>query len=162
MKYVYLILSIITSIYLVLSAKRDLKERLIYSFPCIVLMNAWTILWWRTSAYSQGFLIIYALAHVLIFFMMKHFKLWGDGDGDMFMLLGDICLACLGNLSPINLVIAECLSLAFILAVAIGIGAIEYKVENKPFKVTGDVAVVPGFAVVLIVIMVYGLVRRFM
>ena len=37
----YLILSIVTGIYLILSSVRDLKERMIYSFPAIVLTLAW-------------------------------------------------------------------------------------------------------------------------
>ena len=39
----YLILSIVTGIYLILSSVRDLKERMIYSFPAIVLALAWGI-----------------------------------------------------------------------------------------------------------------------
>lgn len=39
----YLILSIVTGIYLILSSVRDLKERMIYSFPAVVLALAWGI-----------------------------------------------------------------------------------------------------------------------
>lgn len=162
MNYVYLVLSILTVIYLVLSAKRDLKERLIYSFPCVILMDAWAIVLWKGTSYSQVFIIAYLLGHALIFLLMKLKKLWGDGDGDMFLLLGNVCIACLQMENPISLVITECLCVVAVMIIAIGVGAIEYKVKKKPFHINGDVAVVPGFAVVVTAVIIAGVCRRFM
>lgn len=51
----YLILSIVTGIYLILSSVRDLKERMIYTFPAIVLALAWGIHSVELYANEYGF-----------------------------------------------------------------------------------------------------------
>ena len=83
----YLILSIVTGIYLILSSVRDLKERMIYSFPAIVLTLAWGTYSVELYENEYGFLLGAWIATVVLWFLFRRFSIWGEGDNDVFYYL---------------------------------------------------------------------------
>ena len=64
--------------------------------------------------------------------------------------------------SILSFAISECLLMALAVALSLLIGAVEYKVKKRKFSLNGDMAVIPGFAVVMIAVMATGFVERFM
>lgn len=86
----YLILSIVTGIYLILSSVRDLKERMIYSFPAVVLALAWGIYSVELYENEYGFLLGAWVATVVLWFLFKRFSIWGEGDNDVFLLFAGV------------------------------------------------------------------------
>lgn len=91
----YLILSIVTGIYLILSSVRDLKERMIYSFPAVVLALAWGIYSVELYENEYGFLLGAWVATVVLWFLFKRFSIWGEGDNDVFLLFAGVLLCTL-------------------------------------------------------------------
>ena len=91
----YLILSIVTGIYLILSSVRDLKERMIYSFPAIVLALAWGIHSVELYENEYGFLLGAWIATVVLWFLFRRFFIWGEGDNDVFLLFAGVLLCTL-------------------------------------------------------------------
>jgi len=71
----YLILSIVTGIYLILSSVRDLKERMIYSFPAIVLTLAWGTYSVELYENEYGFLLGAWIATVVLWFLFRRFSM---------------------------------------------------------------------------------------
>lgn len=92
----YLILSIVTGIYLILSSVRDLKERMIYSFPAIVLTLAWGTYSVELYENEYGFLLGAWIATVVLWFLFRRFSIWGEGDNDVFLLFAGVLLCTLG------------------------------------------------------------------
>ena len=74
----YLILSIVTGIYLILSSVRDLKERMIYTFPAIVLALAWGIHSVELYENEYGFLLGAWIATVVLWFLFRRFSMYAS------------------------------------------------------------------------------------
>lgn len=87
---------------------------------------------------------------------MNHWKIWGSGDSDIFLLFGNICLFSdsLGN--EYSLIIWECIWLCVGLLLSIGINQVERKVSHSMGEKEG-VAVIPGIAMVMVGLMINGL-----
>jgi hypothetical protein len=69
----YLVIVVITSILMLLSAQQDLKERMIYSIPIIVLHLVWSIYLWQSDEWSGEFLVVFWIMHLIIYVMLNHF-----------------------------------------------------------------------------------------
>ena len=162
MKRVVLILAIITAIFLLVSFAQDIKERTVYSFPCLILTDAWAIVMWGVASFTKAEIICFLLVHSSIYLLLRLFKIWGDGDSDIFLLFGNICMAFAKPGSILSFAISECLLMALAVALSLLIGAVEYKVKKRKFSLNGDMAVIPGFAVVMIAVMATGFGERFM
>jgi hypothetical protein len=78
------------------------------------------------------------------------------------MLFGDICLVASPALSGYVIAITECFWLVIGLITSIGIGHIESRIKHKEFKLSEEIAVVPGIALVMLALMIKGLVWRLM
>ena len=89
MKWVVLILAIITTIFLLVSFAQDIKERTVYSFPCLILTDAWAIVLWGVANFTKAEIICFLLVHSSIYLLLRLFKIWGDGDSDIFLLFGN-------------------------------------------------------------------------
>ena len=162
MNWLMLVMVVVTSIFLIVSFVQDIKERTVFSFPCLVLIDAWAIVLWNVVSYRKAEVICFLVIHSVLFILMKVFKVWGDGDSDMFLLFANICLVCVPASNIIALAITECLLLIASIAISIGIGAIEYRCRKRKFALSGDMAVIPGFSIVLIVVMAIYVIGRFM
>lgn len=78
----YLVLEVIISIYLILSAKRDLKERKVYSslslgFAWIIVLSTVT-----DGVFELKTVFVFSIIHMIIFILMNYFHIWGAGDSD--------------------------------------------------------------------------------
>ena len=156
----YVMLSMVTMVYLTCSARMDLKERQIYTMPCFFLTLAWGIYLIDINAFVWQELILFWLLIHVVWRLFNHFKVWGEGDSDVFLLLSNIVLATLWKNSWGEVLIGLCVSLVASLAVAILIGVLEYGVKAQSISVGSKVAVVPGFAVVMIFLMIIGFLGR--
>lgn len=148
------ILVVLTAIYMVQSAIMDIRERKVYSFLAIVLIIAWGIALITCGEMDIKQLIIYWLCHLIAVFIISYFKVWGDGDSYILMLFVNVYLYAIGNVTGIGAVIGELVSLIAALSVSILVGLLESKIRKVKYKKDYKAAVVPGFAVVLIVLSV--------
>ena len=158
--YLFMILAVVTIIYLVLSAWMDLKERKIYSFPGIMLSLSWLSYLFSTGEHRWQFLVCYTIFHVALWFLFNRLKMWGAGDSDVFLLLSNVLLALTGPISGWRILFLECTALIGILDIAIIVGFIESKIKKSEFSLKTKAAVVPGFAVVISVLLVIGIIGR--
>jgi len=162
MKWVVLVLAVITAIFLLVSFAQDIKERTVYSFPCLILTDAWAIVLWGVVSYTKAEIIGFLLIHSSIYLLMRLFKIWGDGDSDIFLLFGNVCMVFLSPGSMLALAISECLLMVLAISLSLLIGAVEYRIKKRKFSLNGDMAVIPGFSVVMVAVMITGFVERFM
>ena len=162
MKWVVLILAVITALFLLVSFAQDIKERTVYSFPCLILTGAWAIVSWSAASYTKAEIICFLLAHAVLFLLIRLFKIWGDGDSDIFLLFGNICMVFLNPGSTSTLAISESLLVVLAITISLLIGAVEYRIKKRKLSLKGDVAVIPGFSIVMIAVMITGLAERFM
>ena len=106
---------------------------------------------------------------------MNYFHIWGAGDSDVFLLFASIILntySILGSKGMIQLIytsqfhlvmeviLIECLSLAFALSLSVLISKIESKVKRTKLTLKSGIAVVPGLAIVMIGFMMAGVYGR--
>ena len=91
---------------------------------------------------------------MLIYITLNCMSIWGVGDSDLYMLLGDICLlACNGaNVTIVGMCV--CISLAAGLILSIIIGRFEFACKGEVLEKDSGLAVAPGMAVVMIVLLI--------
>lgn len=162
MKWVVLILAVITTVFLIVSFAQDIKERTVYSFPCLILTGAWAIVSRSADSLMKAEIICFLIAHAVLFLLIRLFKIWGDGDSDIFLLFGNICLVFLNPGSTRTLAISESLLVVLAITISLLIGAVEYRIKKRKLSLKGDVAVIPGFSIVMIAVMITGFAERFM
>lgn len=156
----YLILSIVTGIYLILSSVRDLKERMIYSFPAIVLTLAWGTYSVELYENEYGFLLGAWIATVVLWFLFRRFSIWGEGDNDVFLLFAGVLLCTLRFRTVPFLIFAASNLLALTQIGAVIVSLIEARVKKEKVTSQSKIAVVPGLCIVILGIMLYGICVR--
>ena len=156
----YLILSIVTGIYLILSSVRDLKERMIYRFPAIVLALAWGIHSVELYENEYGFLLGAWIATVVLWFLFRRFSIWGEGDNDVFLLFAGVLLCTLRFRTVPFLIFAASNLLALTQIGAVFVNLIEAKVKKEKVTSQSKLAVVPGLCIVVLGILLYGICVR--
>ena len=162
MTVMYLILAVFSIVYLVVAAFMDLKERMIFVFPIVVLQMLWSTYLLFSGAYDGTFLTIYWIVNLIIYLLLNHFEIWGAGDSDLFLLMGNVCLVASENMNGYMATISECIVLCAGLGLSIGISRIEAGIKKEKVTLNRGVAVVPGIAVVMIVLLIKGFVWRIM
>ena len=106
--------------------------------------------------WENSFLCSFWLVHLIIYVVLNDFGVWGDGDSDLFLLMGNLCLVASKAVSTGVLVFRECFFLMLGLLAAIGIGVIEANWKKKKLKVTYEIAVAPGMAVAGTILILQG------
>lgn len=156
----YFVLSFITVIILTLVAAQDFRERMIYSFPVLILTVIWMIysifFYWRRMRF-----VVFAWAITVVLYMAyKIFHIWGDGDSDVFLLFTGIilCTFKIDNLLQFGFLI--CVFLVAAQLISLIAGVIEAGIKNRKLNRDSGLAVVPGFAMVLIIMIIYGITRK--
>lgn len=149
----YILLAAVTAVYLIQSAVMDIKEKKIYSFPCMVLTILWGVYLIYTQERELQFLVSFWMMHIFIFTIFNKCKIWGEGDSDVLLLFGNVLLIVTGTISGFAVAFYECIGLMIALFISLLIGCIEYRIRHKEIKIKGNVAVVPGFSVVMCVLM---------
>lgn len=156
----YFVLSFITVIILTLVAAQDFRERMIYSFPVLILTVIWMIysifFYWGRMRF-----VVFAWAITVVLYMAyKIFHIWGDGDSDVFLLFTGIilCTFKIDNLLQFGFLI--CVFLVAAQLISFIAGVIEAGIKNRKLNRDSGLAVVPGFAMVLIIMIIYGITRK--
>lgn len=158
--FLYVLLMVVTTIYLVSSAKMDIRERQVYTLPCFFLTLSWGLYILNMEVFIWQELVLYWLLIHVVWRLFNHFKVWGEGDSDVFLLLSNIVLATLWQNNWIVILIGVCICLISSLAMAILISIFEFEEKELSIGLDSKVAVVPGFAVVMIFLMIIGFVGR--
>lgn len=158
--YLFIILAVVTVVYLVLSARMDFKERKIYTFPGIMLSLSWVSYLFSTGEHTWQFMVCYVLFNASAWMLFNRMKIWGAGDSDIFLLLSNVLLAVVGPTSGWNILFLECIAIIGVMVAAIIFGCIESKVKKVKISLKSKVAVVPGFAFVITVLLLIGVVGR--
>ena len=149
---IYIAVAVTTIAFLVISFTTDLRERMIYSFPCLMLALSWCMLGF-TSIHNVAFIMTIILLHLLAYSLMRIFRIWGDGDTDVFLLYGAVYAAfgihAFGTESLCIYLIGELMGMVAALLLSFLIGFIEARVRKKKLSRSSSIAVVPGFAIVM-------------
>jgi len=144
---------IITVICLAFTSFGDLRDRMIYTAPIIALHVLWALYLWSSGMYTSQFLMAFWTAQLVVYITLNCMNVWGGGDSDLYMLLGDICLVACKGASPETVAITICISLVAGLVVAILIGKIEFWHKGNKLQRDSSLAVAPGLAVVMTVLL---------
>lgn len=142
---------------MVLCFATDLRERMIYAFPCMTLIALWTVL----GAISTGQFVLIGIVvsvHFAIYFALKITGIWGDGDSDVFMLYGIIFMTMMltgkYEIGVTTYMILELIGMVCALLISFIVALIEARIKGQKLTKKSSVAVVPGFAVVIVLMVV--------
>lgn len=160
---IFLAVIVTTAAFLIISFGTDLRERMIYVFPCIMLTLSWGLMG-LVGVHDMTFVMTIILLHMFVFFLMRILKVWGDGDSDMFLLYGAVYAAyaipVLGTHQMCGYFIGEIIGLLVALIISLVIGFIEARIKKQKIEKGSSIAVVPGFAVVMIVLIIMTIIKR--
>ena len=156
----YLVLSLATIPVLVFLAAQDFKERMIYSFPVLFLTGGWAM--HSVMLYlDRPFVLIGAWSTAIaLYIAYRVCSVWGDGDSDMWLLFTGIILCTFDVWNMLQYGFLLCICLAGAQIAALIAGLIEAAIKERKLDRHSDLAVVPGFAVILIAILIYGFSRE--
>lgn len=157
----FISLAILTVVYMVQSAYMDIKEKKIYFLPCLILVFDWCMYMRYEDKWDIGMILAYLIFNLCIYFLLNKFHVWGEGDSAMLLLLSNVYIGVVGPMSGWQMIFGECMCLILTLIIAIGISYLESKVKKEKFGKTYKAAVAPGFAVVICVLLVIGVVVRY-
>ncbi len=156
----YLILSLSTIPVLIFLSVQDFKERMIYSFPVLFLSGGWTM--YSVMLYRDNLMLLIPAwtMTIALYAAYKVWSVWGDGDSDMFLLFTGIilCTFDIRNMLQFGFMISIFLVIAQVVALISGL--IEAAIKKRKLDRHSDLAVVPGFAVILITVIIWGITRE--
>ena len=156
----YLILSLSTIPVLVFLSVQDFKERMIYSFPVLFLSGGWAM--YSVMLYRDNLMLLIPAwtMTIALYAAYKVWSVWGDGDSDMFLLFTGIilCTFDIRNMLQFGFMISIFLVIAQVVALISGL--IEAAIKKRKLDRHSDLAVVPGFAVILITVIIWGITRE--
>lgn len=156
----YLILSFATIPVLIFLSVQDFKERMIYSFPVLFLSGGWAM--YSVMLYRDNLMLLIPAWTMTIALYAAYmvWSVWGDGDSDMFLLFTGIilCTFDIRNMLQFGFMISIFLVIAQVVALISGL--IEAAIKKRKLDRHSDLAVVPGFAVILITVIIWGITRE--
>lgn len=156
----YLILSLSTIPVLIFLSVQDFKERMIYSFPVLFLSGGWAM--YSVMLYRDNLMLLIPAwtMTIALYAAYKVWSVWGDGDSDMFLLFTGIilCTFDIRNMLQFGFMISIFLVIAQVVALISGL--IEAAIKKRKLDRHSDLAVVPGFAVILITVIIWGITRE--
>lgn len=144
---------IATVICLVFASFGDLRERMVYTAPIIAIHIMWGVYLWTSGMYTERFLVCFWIIQILIYISLNSMSIWGGGDSDLYMLLGDVCMVACNGADATKVGMCVCISLAAGLILSIIIGRFEFAYKGETFEKDSGLAVAPGMAVVMIVLL---------
>jgi len=150
---VFMAVAIATVIFLIVSFATDIRERMIYVFPCIMLALTWGLMGF-VGVHDMAFVMTIILLHMFVYSLLRLFSIWGDGDSDMFLLYGAVYAAYMmvvtNKVSLSGYLIGELMGMVAALLLSLAIGFVEAKVRKKKMDKGSSIAVVPGFVIVMV------------
>ena len=147
-----------TMVYLLLATIWDLKDRAIYTFPCNVLTVMWIAYAFMQRMVDAKVVVAYLFFVGALYVLFLVTKIWGAGDSDLFLLFAAVYLAYMEGAITVVVVSAQCIALTLVLLISAIIGLIESRLRKKPFRRDSSIAIAPGYAVVMIGVMIGGLI----
>ena len=152
---IFIAIAVATVIFL--SFTTDIRERMIYAFPCMVLILSW-ILMGVIGIKDTAFVITVLLLHLFVYSIMRILKVWGDGDSDVFLLYGAVYAAFAITTLDVKgmsaYLIMELIGMIVALLLSFGIAGIEALIRKEKLDKQSSIAVVPGFSIVMIFMIV--------
>ena len=152
-----LLLIVATGIYLIFATVWDIRSREIYTFPCNVLTVLWIV-----YAVIRGGVDVKVMAAYIMFFIVLYIafnvtKTWGAGDSDLLLLFGAVYLAHMNGAFTLIDVSSQCIALVVVLLVSATVGYVEARIKKKQLKRDSSIAIAPGYAVVIIGVIIGGI-----
>jgi len=146
---------ITTVVYLCLCFVTDVRERAIYSFPCIPLAGVWWLSAIRLSNQSPVMCGIIVF-HIVVLFVLKVVPIWADGDNDLFFLSSAIFAnAYYLAIRNVPLYVAtELLLLVFGMVFSMLVAFVEAKRKHRKLGRNSSVALAPGFCATCVILIV--------
>lgn len=156
-----IVLFIATFFYLTLVSIEDLREKEIHTFPADVLALIWTLSAFFERPADWSSYVIYMAAVLGLYFMFNKFCIWGEGDSDLMLLYAAVYLKAYGGslaqgTTAIEFLMIELILFIFALVAAALIGMIEASVRGQKINQKTAIALAPGFAMVIAVVMIKG------
>lgn len=151
-----IVLMILTSVYVAAVGLQDIKERKIYSFPSTVLSALWMGKMALNLQMPSYMYLIYLFVCVAFYGVFTVKKIWGAGDSDLFFLFAVVYLACANRTISPSFLIVEILLFMLVLVSALFFGWLEARIKKTKLDKTSSIAVAPGFAIVIISVMISG------
>lgn len=151
-----LLIAATTGIYLVLATVWDIKSRVIYTFPCNVLTALWLVYAFIRGNVDVKEIALYIGFIIALYVLFNLTHIWGAGDSDLLLLLGFVYLAHIKDAFSLVDVSKLCIALVLVLLLSMGIGLVEARRKKEHLKKTSSIAIAPGYAVVIIGIMIGG------
>ena len=146
-----------TAVFMVMCLTTDLRERMIYVFPCYLLIPIWMMFGVASSEKAVMIGVILVL-HIMAYLVFRIAGVWGDGDSDIFLLYGVVFMSFMTQIKPeygIGLcLIAELLGMIVALLLSFLIGVVEARVKKEKLTKHSSIAVVPGFSIVIIAMVI--------
>lgn len=159
MEILYMVLVAATVTYMVHCCWWDLKERMIYAFPCMVLSFFW--LGTATVRGYQDTRILFAVvvALTVVYVTLTINKIWGSGDTDLFLLMLAVFLAQIKRELLVTDICLICIALVIALVFSIIVAYIEARIKGTKVEKDSSIALAPGFALVISLLIAGGFFR---
>lgn len=156
MEMYHIILAVITGIYLVLCSWWDLKDRMIYTFPCMMLTILWVGYSIMRGEVEPRVLLAYIVLFSVLYITFVITKAWGGGDSDLLLLFGAVHLAQMKDRFSLYEISSQCIALIVVLVIAAAVGFIEARIKGETLEADSSIAIAPGYAVVISYFMMGG------
>lgn len=156
MFYFLWILNALSIVYVLASAGMDLRERMIYTFPCDALVTLGGMYLFISHVYPMWFVACNLCLDLSVCLIFKWRKIWGAGDSNLLLLFFVVYMMNSSHGAGVMFFVAEMMMFAIALAFAIVFGYLEVKKKHKKLNKNCSIAVAPGFAVAIIVIIFSG------
>ena len=154
----FILLAISTAVYLVLATVWDIRSREIYTFPCNVLTVLWIVYAFICRNVDAKVMAAYIVFFICLYVAFNVTKTWGAGDSDLLLLFGSVYLAHMDGMFTLLDVSSQCIALVVVLLVSAVIGYVEARIKKEQLKRDSSIAIAPGYAVVIIGVIVGGLI----
>lgn len=156
MEMYHIILAVITGTYLVLCSWWDLKDRMIYTFPCMMLTVLWVGYSVMRGEVESRVMLAYIVLFSVLYIAFVITKAWGGGDNDLLLLFGAVYLAQMKDGFSLYEISSQCIALIVVLVIAAAVGFIEARIKGETLEADSSIAIAPGYAVVISYFMMGG------
>ena len=156
METYHIILALITGIYLMLCSWWDLKDRMIYTFPCMMLTGLWVGYSVMKGEVEPKILLAYIVLFSVLYITFALTKAWGGGDSDLLLLFGAVHLAQMSGGLSLYDISSQCIAIAVVLVIAAVVGFVEARIKGETLDGDSSIAIAPGYAVVISYFMIGG------
>lgn len=149
----------VTAAFLIYCAVMDIRERMIYPLPALVISLSWITDAVPLYEDSLKLFLSCILTSLVMVFAFKLMELWGKGDSYMLFLFSTVLLAAVKAESLRSYFFFYLCGLTVSLILSLFIGLIEAKVRGQKISKELKIAVVPGFSIVIIALLLWTVIK---